>query len=220
MSPEFLGRICLVDDNAEFRESAVWWLESLGYEVCAFGDPDACLEAAGDGSDWSDACLLLDVRMPQMSGLQLMDALRKRGVAGPVIFMTGHGDVPLAVEAMRKGAVTFLEKPFREEALEEALDAAFSSAPGSMPVPHPVGALRAAAREPTAALLQQRFQMLTDREREILEQIVAGESNKGAAVKLGISHKTVELHRARAMVKLGVANVAQLVRLTFKSEAS
>lgn len=202
------GRICLVDDHAEFRESAAWWLESLGYEVAAFDGPVACLEALdGEGALRREACLLLDVRMPQMSGLQLMDALRARGVSRPVIFMTGHGDVPLAVEAMRKGALTFLEKPFREEALEEALAAAFSLHP---PAPELNPAL--------GPELQRRLERLTPREREIMDMIVKGDANKVVATKLGISHKTVELHRARLLAKMEVGSLMQLVRVLLSGD--
>ena len=97
------GRICLVDDHAEFRQSAAWWLESLGYEVECWEEPVAFLEAMTERPA-EPACFLLDVRMPGMSGLELMEAARERGLDQPVIFMTGHGDVPLAVEAMRRGA--------------------------------------------------------------------------------------------------------------------
>lgn len=201
------GRIWLVDDNAEFRESAAWWLEGLGYEVLAFEGPSACLHALeAHAGEAAPTCLLFDVRMPEMSGLQLLDALRERGVRWPVVFMTGHGDVPLAVEAMRKGALTFLEKPFQEAALEEALGRAFSPAAQE-------SAGEAGAGEAVEPELQARLDGLTPREREVMDLVVQGCPNKVVAFKLGISPKTVELHRSRVMSKMGAASLTQLVRM-------
>lgn len=198
------GQVCLVDDDEAFRESAAWWLESLGYEVASFDRPSACLDSLTTGEP---ACFLLDVRMPEMSGLELLDTLKARGVARPVIFMTGHGDVPLAVEAMRKGAVTFLEKPFREQALEQALADALESAEPPRTVE-------------TEASAEHRVRLvrLTERERQVYDLIVAGDSNKVAAFKLDISPKTVELHRARVMAKMGASSVTQLVRMALRGE--
>ena len=200
------GRIWLVDDDSGFRESAAWWLEGLGYDVVQFEDPSACLDALA--ADETGGCLLSDVRMPQMSGLQLLDALRDKGVGLPVIFMTGHGDVPLAVEAMRKGAVTFLEKPFQEAALEAALSQAFSAPPAT-----------AAPGEDAAAAevdpeLAERTASLTPREHEVMTLVVEGHPNKVVAFKLGISPKTVELHRSRVMSKMKATSLTQLVRMT------
>ena len=214
------GRIWLVDDNAEFRDSAAWWLEGLGYEVTAFDGPHACLSALDGAADGERACLLLDVRMPQMSGLQLLDAIRGRRVAWPVIFMTGHGDVPLAVEAMRKGALTFLEKPFQEAALEDALGQAFGPASGpgfgqgfapSSPA-SPAAGGEAGARPPDPELVA-RTETLTPREREVMDLVVEGHPNKVVAYRLGISPKTVELHRSRVMTKMQARSLTQLVRM-------
>lgn len=191
-----LGAVCLVDDHGEFRESAAWWLESLGYTVTAYDDPQAFLDA---GDPPVGACLLFDVRMPTMSGLELLDAVKARGCDLPVIFMTGHGDVPLAVEAMRKGAITFLEKPFQEAALEEALSLAFARA-------------RPAAT-PGQAAYAGRLATLTEREREVMALVVAGRVNKIIAYELGISPKTVELHRSRIMTKMEAASLTELVRM-------
>ncbi|MGR4862176.1 response regulator transcription factor [Caulobacter sp. LARHSG274] len=191
-----LGAVCLVDDHGEFRETAAWWLESLGYTVTAYDDPQAFLDA---GDPPAGACLLFDVRMPTMSGLDLLDAVKARGCDLPVIFMTGHGDVPLAVEAMRKGAVTFLEKPFQEAALEEALGQAFAR-------------VRPAVT-PGQALYARRLAALTGREREVMALVVAGRVNKIIAYELGISPKTVELHRSRIMAKMEAASLTELVRM-------
>jgi len=213
--PDTAGRVCLVDDDEGFRQTASWWLESLGYEVRAYQGAQACLEALGAAPDAADgACLLLDVRMPDMTGLQLLDALRERGVDRPVIFMTGHGDVPLAVQAMRKGAVTFLEKPFQEDALEEALIAAME--PRSFaPTPAP----KTPELTPGMAEYGRRLGCLTPREREVMELVVGGDVNKVVAYKLGISPKTVELHRSRIMIKMQASSLTQLVRMAISGEA-
>ncbi len=201
------ARIWLVDDNADFRESAGWWLEGLGFEVESFEGPLACLEALDGAVAGAPGCLLLDVRMPEMSGLQLLDALRERGVPWPVIFMTGHGDVPLAVEAMRKGALTFLEKPFQEAALENALAQAFTPAP-----PAAAGAeAPPSAEDPAYAA---RLALLTPRERQVMDLVVEGHPNKVVAYRLGISPKTVELHRARVMAKMEARSLTHLVRMS------
>ena len=194
-APAATGAVCLVDDHGEFRESAAWWLESLGYAVSTYDDPRTFLDA---GDPPVGSCLVFDVRMPGMSGLELLDALRERGCDRPVIFMSGHGDVPLAVEAMSKGAVTFLEKPFREAALEAALRKAFASMPQASPEQDD---------------FQQRVSTLTERERQVMDLVVGGDVNKVIAYKLGISPKTVELHRSRIMTKMGATNVSHLVRM-------
>ncbi|MBI1682735.1 response regulator transcription factor [Caulobacter hibisci] len=191
-----LGAVCLVDDHGEFRQSAAWWLESLGYAVQAFDGARAFLDA---GEPPAGACLLLDVRMPDMSGLELLDALKARGCQRPVIFMTGHGDVPLAVEAMQKGAVTFLEKPFQEAALEAALERAFAQVRPAL--------------SPGQEAYVRRLAGLTEREREVMALVVAGKVNKVIAYELGISPKTVELHRSRIMTKMEAASLTRLVRM-------
>ena len=198
------GAVCLVDDDDSFRESASWWLESLGYDVTSYDRPSACLDGLAAGEP---ACFLLDVRMPEMSGLELLDTLKARGVTRPVIFMTGHGDVPLAVQAMRKGAVTFLEKPFREDALEEALNIALGAGPAA-----------AGDDNPLAAEHQARVARLTERERQVYDLVVAGDVNKVIAYKLGISPKTVELHRSRVMAKMEASSSTQLVRMAVRGE--
>ena len=196
-------RLVVVDDNAEFRQSIVWLLETCGYEVDDFGSPRLALEhlrAARHGTPW---CLLLDVRMPDMDGLDLHDELRRCRVRIPVVYMTGHADVPLAVEAMSKGAVTFLEKPFEFDALERALENVFSAP--SRPAPD----------EDVERIedFRRRTALLTPREIEVLQAIVAGKANKVAAIELDISIKTVEVHRARLMKKLGTRSGPELVRL-------
>ncbi len=203
------GRICLVDDHAEFRQSAAWWLESLGYEVECWEEPVAFLEAMVERPA-EPACFLLDVRMPGMSGLELMEAARERGLDQPVIFMTGHGDVPLAVEAMRRGAVTFLEKPFQEKALEEAIALAFRTTPSETE--------DETTTSPLSLAYQERLARLTAREREVMDLVVAGSYNKVIAYDLGISPKTVELHRARIMTKMEAPTLTHLVRMAVSGQ--
>ena len=207
-APALVSRtVYVVDDNADFCESAAWWLEGLGYTVETFLDPAECLDSLVRlRPEPGCGCLLLDVRMPGMSGLQLADALRRERLALPIVYVTGHGDVPLAVEAMRKGAVTFLEKPLQEAALEEALAQAFS-APAA-----PVDT--AAGRE-----YQRRLTTLTNREREIMGLIVDGRINKVIAADLGISIKTVELHRKRVMDKMRARSLPHLLKMAMRREA-
>lgn len=195
--------LVVVDDNAGFRQSTVCLLEACGYLVHEFGSAKRALqhlESARPGGPW---CLLLDVRMPGMDGLDLHDELLRRRVRIPVVYMTGHADVPLAVEAMKKGAVTFLEKPFEFGTLEQALEVAFG-AQKQLPPDEDHERLER-FREDLASL--------TPRESEVMRAIVEGKANKVSALDLGISIKTVEVHRARLMKKLGVRSGPELVRL-------
>jgi two-component system response regulator FixJ len=205
--------IFIVDDNAEFRSSAQWWLASAGYEVVDFADPAIALDTLQAQPPAGPACLLLDVRMPGMSGLDLHDKLREQGVDLPIIYMTGHGDVALAVQAMQKGAVSFLEKPFADEALEQALDRAFAQRPAS--APEPALALMPHALVDEAALdWQRRMARLTPRERQVFDGVVDDKPNKVIGQLLGISYRTVELHRCRMMEKLGAQSLSHLIKMT------
>lgn len=204
--------IVIVDDNTEFRRSAQWWLSSAGFEVVDYADPQCALDALGQQPPRGPACLLLDVRMPGMSGLDLHDRLAERGVHLPVVYMTGHGDVPLAVAAMQKGAVSFLEKPFADEALEQALQRAFAAPVAASPQTLPA-APAAAADDPAALEWRGRLQRLTPREHELLRWVVQDKLNKTIADLMGISIKTVELHRKRVMSKLGAGSATQLMRM-------
>lgn len=194
------GRLYLVDDNDGFRESTAWLLETAGYEVSPYPSGPAFLEALADGLPEDAHCLVSDIRMPEMSGLQLQDELIRRGIRMPLVFVTAHGDVPLAVEAMRKGASNFLEKPFSEEALTEAVEVALASA-------------REAGGD-SAALLAK----LSPRERQVLDLVVASKPNKIIADILGISIKTVELHRANMMQKLGVRSLPDLMKVALSHD--
>ncbi len=188
----------LVDDNDAFRESTAWLLQTAGFEIREYASGPQFLaevvDAAVTASSTSSApteCLVSDIRMPEMSGLQLQTELRRRGNALPLVFVTAHGDVPLAVEAMRNGAAHFLEKPFSDDALIEAIRTALAK---------PVGAAVALAK-------------LTPREKQVLDLVVASKPNKIIADILGISIKTVELHRANMMAKLGVRSVPDLMKV-------
>jgi two-component system, LuxR family, response regulator FixJ len=220
--------VYIVDDNPEFRESTRFWLAGCGFEVQAWGDPREAVEALSRRDRSERCCLMLDVRMPELSGLDVHDRLAACGAMLPVIYMSGHADVPLAVQAMRKGAVTLLEKPFDDEALEAALDAAFAS----------IGDVARAAAERTAAAqatvphddddpeageAQRRFRSreasLTPREREVLGHVVQGTYNKNIADRIGLSIKTVELYRARGMAKMKARSVAELTRMMVSGRA-
>ena len=215
-----LRTILIVDDNAEFRLSAQWWLASAGYEVVNYADPVAALASLSNCPPAGPACLMLDVRMPGMSGLELHDRLREQGVDLPVVYMSGHGDVPLAVQAMQKGAVSFLEKPFVEAELEAVLSRVFSAPRIAKDQAAPT---RRSAKSRTPAAQRQpddgevawqlRLDTLTPREREVFQGVVDGQLNKVLAHHMGVSVKTVELHRQRGMAKLGATSATHLVRM-------
>lgn len=209
--------VYIVDDNQQFRESACFWLEGAGFDVRAWGDPREALHALAGRDPGESACLLLDVRMPELGGLDMHDALlREPGQQSlPVIYMSGHADVPLAVEAMRKGAVTLLEKPLDDAALEAALDVAFSRpAPtASAAPPARAAAAPAPASDEGCAEFERRERSLAPREREVLGFVVQGIYNKVIADRLGLSIKTVELYRSRAMAKMRARSVAELTRM-------
>lgn len=190
--------ICIVDDDEAVRDSLAAVFEAEGFGVAAFASAKAFLD---DGL--ADAgCLVTDLRMPDMNGLDLLAAVAGRTDALPVIMITGHGDVPMAVRAMRLGAADFIEKPFDAQVLvarvREVLRAPASADDG------------ASAAELD---IRRRLELLTPREREVLEQLVLGRSNKAIGSELDISPRTVEIHRARVMEKMAVGSLAQLVRL-------
>lgn len=191
------ARIYLVDDNDGFRESTAWLLETAGFEVQAHASGPAFLQAyAGERHGAGPQCIVSDIRMPLMSGLQLQEELRQRGIALPLVFVTAHGDVPLAVEAMRKGASNFLEKPFSDDGLIDAIRAAIAN-----------------ARNHAGEAGDDRLAKLSPRERQVMDLVVASKPNKIIADVLGISVKTVELHRSNMMNKLGVRSLPELMKV-------
>lgn len=191
--------VALVDDDAAVLESLQVLLEAEGFAVATFDRAQAFLQ---HHVERSCACLVTDVRMPDMDGLELIEALRSRGPLPPVIVITGHADVPMAVRAMKLGARDFLEKPFDPDRLIASVSDALQ------------GPVFGEALDPTIAC---RLQALTPREREVFEQLVLGHSNKGIARVLGISPRTVEVHRARVMAKMQAEGLSQLVRMAFRA---
>lgn len=189
-----VGTIHVVDDDEALRDSLVWLLESNGLRARAYA---SALEFLAAWRGEPGGCLLLDVRMPAMTGMALHDRLLRERIAIPVVFITAHGDVPMAVEAIRKGACDFIEKPFNDAQLLEVIRRAVSATPP--------------ARRDVAAA--GRLEALTAREREILALIAAGKLSKTIAEVLGISARTVEFHRAHIIQKTGARSTAELVRL-------
>ncbi len=194
----------LVDDNEPFRRSTSLLLETAFIDVRSFDSGAALLaQLEREPAPRVGACVVSDIRMPHMSGLVLMEELRRREQAIRVIFVTAHADVPLAVEAMRRGAVDFIEKPFEARLLVQAIRLASVDDPVQPP------------RMPGSGVAESdpRLSVLTRRERQVIELVVAGKFNKSIADILGISTKTVELHRASLMSKLGVRNLPDLVKV-------
>ena len=207
--------VYIVDDNHEFRESTRFWLSGFGFDVRTWGDPREAIAALASRDKGEEACLMLDVRMPERSGLDVHDKLLECGGQIPVIYMSGHADVPLAVQAMQKGAVTLLEKPFDDEALEAALETAFASAAVAVP-PLALRAVESSAEavpDEAHTRFVAREAKLTPREREVLGHVVQGTYNKVIADRIGLSIKTVELYRARGMAKMQARSVAELTRM-------
>lgn len=193
--------VFVVDDDEAMRESLLWLLKSVG--LPAVGHPSAEAFLAALDPD-RPGCLVLDVRMPGMSGLELQERLVAMGAALPVIIITGHGDIPMAVRAMKAGAVDFLEKPFNNQQLLERITAALRSG----------DAAHAERRRRDA--LRERLASLSPRERAVALLVAAGKQNKVIAFDLGISQKTVEIHRHNAMEKMRAAGAAELGRMLEK----
>lgn len=195
--------IHVVDNDDAIRHSLALMLTASGYDVHTWPDGEAFLSAVDTPTQ---ACILLDIRMPGMSGLDVQAELRRRFCACPVIFLTGHGDVPLAVSAIRSGASDFLEKPVSSRTLLAAIASAFDQ------------------WSRTAAVVQKRQQArklmatLTDREREVLDRLLEGRQNKEIAASLGISPRTIEIHRAHIMEKLHASNLTEALLTAIKSD--
>jgi two-component system response regulator FixJ len=193
--------IFVVDDDTAVLDSLKLLLDLAGFKVETFASAQAFLDAWQDGRP---GCLVSDIRMPGMDGLELQQELMRRGAQLPVIFITGHGDVQKAVKALKDGASDFIEKPFEEETLTSAIQAALK------------GAQPQQRQRQEVAGLAARLQTLTPREREVMDLVAEGNSNKSVALKLGISARTVEIHRARMMEKMKAANLSELVRMAIK----
>jgi FixJ family two-component response regulator len=190
--------IYIVDDDRAVRDSLSLLLNSVGISNQTFDSAAAFLEAFEPNRI---ACLVADIRMPVMSGLELQQKLNARRSGIPIIFITGHGDVPMAVNAMKDGAIDFLTKPFRDQDLLDRVRGALSGAKAEFESRQQLQEVR------------ERLQSLTPRETEVMELVVKGSANKVIAMDLGVSQRTVELHRARVMQKMSVRSLAELVRL-------
>jgi len=190
--------VFVVDDDEAVRSALKLLLKSVGLTATALPTAQQFLATY---DPLQPGCLVLDVRMPGMSGLELQEHLNLKGAVIPVIFITGHGDVPMAVEAMQQGAFDFLQKPFRDQDLIDRIQKALAKDKQN----------RAELGERSRN--RERFESLTPREREVLALVASGKPNKVMAGDLGLSQRTVEIHRARVMEKMGVSSLAQLVRI-------
>ncbi len=190
--------IYVVDDDDSMRQAVALLLRTVGYNPIVFARPSDFL-AKHDPN--VHGCLVLDIRMPEMSGLEVQQQLNRAGAILPVIFITGHGDIPMAVQAMKDGALDFLTKPFRDQDLLDRINTALKQ-----------DAENRAAIDKHAEL-RRRVESLSPREREVLDLIVEGKANKVIAIDLGLSERTVEIHRANVMEKMGARSVAHLVKM-------
>jgi len=190
--------VMVVDDDAGVRNAMRLLLRSVGLNCTQFASAQEFLTAYQPSQQ---GCLVLDIRMPGMSGLELQQELNMRGAVIPVIFMTGHGDIPMAVEAMQHGAFDFLQKPFRDQDLLDRIQKAIAKD----------AELRKSLGE--HARIRTHLESLTPREREVLDLMTVGKQNKSIAQDLAVSPRTIEIHRARVMEKMGAHSVAELVRM-------
>lgn len=194
----------VVDDDVAVRKSLAFLLASEGLPVRLHESASAFLDGA---PSIESGCIVTDVRMPGIDGIELIRRLKARGVALPVIVMTGHADVPMAVEAMKEGAIDFLEKPFSDEVFLDAVRAALARQEKN------------SQQGTQIAEIQGRFEALSERERQVLDGLVAGKANKVIAYDLGISPRTVEIYRANVMAKMHAKSLSELVRLALLIEA-
>jgi two-component system response regulator FixJ len=195
--------VYVVDDDQAVRDGLKALLTVSGYQVEPFDSAESFLAAIDRGAT---GCAILDIRMPGMNGLELQRELKRRGMALPVVIVTGHGDVPLAVAALKAGAVDFIEKPFDSDALLASIEEALRRG---------AAALAFAFDRDTVTT---RVAQLTPREREVLDLVVAGHPNKVVADRLGIAVRTVEIHRARVMEKMQARNLSELIRMAILLE--
>jgi FixJ family two-component response regulator len=200
---ELAPTVHIVDDDNGVRTSIRVLMKSVGLPAVTYGSAQEFLAGY---NPMMAGCVVLDIRMPGMSGMELQEALNERGAVIPVIFVTGHGDVPMAVEAMRHGAFDFLQKPFRDQDLIDRVQQAL--------------ARDAETREELKehSRIRARIATLTPREKEVLDLLTVGKANKMMAQDLGLSQRTIEIHRAHVMEKMGARSVAQLVRMVMDLE--
>jgi two-component system response regulator FixJ len=192
------SRVIIVEDDEAVRDSLAALLDATGFDVVTYASGQAFLDAAPP----ADAgCLVLDVRLPGFNGLDLLDTIKARGIAVPVIIMTGHGDIPMAVRAIRAGAIEFIEKPFTEDVMLDSVRRGIEAS----------GANQNAAPQNSASAAH--YDELTPRERDVMTELVIGNPNKVIAYDLGISPRTVEVHRARVMEKMHARNLSHLVHM-------
>ena len=190
--------VFVVDDDQAIRNSLKWLIESVGLTVRTYASADDFIKDYYPGRA---GCLLLDVRMPGMSGLELQEQFLEQQIKIPIIIITGHGDVPMAVRAMKAGAVDFIEKPFNDELLLESIRNALIKDVGQR------------TAQSARADIATRLVHLTPREHEVMEMVTSGRANKDIAKTLGVSSKTVEAHRARVMEKMQASSLAELVKM-------
>lgn len=195
--------VFVVDDDEPVRDAISMLLETEDIPFEAFDSAQSFLDAYDPGRG---GCLVLDIRMPGMSGLELQQKLRDLHAPIPIVFITGHGDVPMAVEAMKRGAVDFIRKPFRDEELLARIDEALARDAGHR------------EEVSTLAEIRARIDSLTPREHEVFHRVAAGQANKVVAIDLGISERTVEIHRSQVMSKTGARSLADLVRMKLTIE--
>lgn len=202
MTSDEVRLVHLVDDDAAIRRSVGFMLKTSGYDVRPYESGVELLKSL----PLEPGCILMDIRMPGMDGLQVQAELIEKGVSLPVVIMTGHGDVTLAVQAMKAGAADFIEKPFEKAVLVEAIDHASQRL------------RRSTERKERADAALTRLNGLTPRERDVLEGLAKGLPNKTIAFDLGISPRTVEIHRANLMTKLGVRSLSEALRIIFAAQ--
>jgi two-component system response regulator FixJ len=197
-NPDTEPTVFIVDDDPSIRFAMQALMDSVNLRHEIFASGDEFLESA---DDHRAGCLVLDIRMPGLGGLELQEKLIKHGSTLPIIFITGHGDVPMAVEAMQKGAVDFIQKPFRDQDLLDRIREALKTDQERR------------EEQQKHAEVAERLERLTKREREVFDLVVTGKPNKVIAYELGVSQRTVEIHRARVMEKMQARSLADLVKM-------
>jgi two-component system, LuxR family, response regulator DctR len=195
------GLVHIVDDDEAIRGSLHWLITSRGLQAKSYDSAHAFLASYRLAADQVPECLLLDIRMEGMSGLELQDALPAHGIDLPIVFLTGHADVPLAVTALKKGAVDFLEKPFNDNDLVDRIIECIAAEQSRI------------AKRLSRASVEHRLAQLSGREQEVMNLVLAGKLNKVIADELAISMRTVEVHRARVLAKMGVKTAVELAQV-------